>query len=361
MSVLVVTPCDLSVLVERVGLHPLMDSMIERLHRTLAEARPGAFDLRARDGFSHGPPLPGALEWMPVMQNERVATIKVVGYNPANPSLRGLPTVVATLSAFDMETGCLMAQADGVFLTAVRTGAASAVASRVLALPDSQSVGMVGCGTQAVTQLHGLSRLFPLRRVNVYDTDPAVARSFVGRVAFLGLDVRVAPLETVEAEADILVTATSVGAGEGPVIGGTKLRPHVHINAVGSDFPGKLELPLEVLRGSLVVPDFLAQARVEGECQQLAPGEEGPDLMEVVQREAEFREWRARRTVFDSTGFALEDHVALGLLMEWAEELGLGTRVELEMCPEDPRNPYLFSHAQRSGAAAVAAAAALSG
>ena len=74
-------------------------------------------------------------------------TIKVVAYQPLNSLTAGFPTIVASASLYDFATGHLVALADGVFLTALRTGAASAVVSRILAHPDSTTVGLVGAGS----------------------------------------------------------------------------------------------------------------------------------------------------------------------------------------------------------------------
>jgi ornithine cyclodeaminase/alanine dehydrogenase-like protein (mu-crystallin family) len=335
------TQADLRRLVGSVGIHTLMDEVIHDLTEALRDFDAERVEVRKREGFLlEHPGQAGVLEWMPVMRRGDTVTIKVVGYNPDNPAGYGMPTIVATNSVYDCRTGHLQAVVDGVFATALRTGAASAVASRVLARPDSKVLGLVGCGAQAVTQLHALSRVFGLERVLVYDTDPEVERTFPQRVAFLGLDVRRVPLEELEAQADILCTATSVAVGAGPVITGRGLRPHVHINAVGSDLPGKTELPLALLEQSLVCPDFLPQAVVEGECQQLPRERIGPELVTLVQTPEKFAQWRQRSTVFDSTGLALEDQVVTETLMRHARRLGLGTRVDIESISEDVMDPY---------------------
>jgi L-lysine cyclodeaminase len=347
VSTLLIRLRDIRDIVARIGLNELMDRTIAVLTEALQETPLAPGEMQPRAGFSDRR-RPSVLEWMPYRGRAgRSVTIKVVAYQPLNSSTAGLPTIVASASLYDFATGHLVALADGVFLTALRTGAASAVVSRILAHPDSTTVGLVGAGAQAVSQLHALSRVFRLREALVHDVDPGIARSFPARVAFLGVPIRVAPLEEVERGADILCTATTVAPGAGPVIRGGDLRRHVHINAIGSDLPGKTELPLDVLRASLVCPDFLEQARTEGECQQLAEGEIGPDLSELVRRPHDFRPWAERRTVFDSTGTALEDHAALGVLLEAARGLGLGRRVRLEHLPADPHNPYDFTEAHR--------------
>ena len=203
-------------------------------------------------------------------------------------------------------------------------------------------MGLVGCGCQAVTQLHALSRILDIRKVYVYDSDPASALSFPMRAAFLELDIQVVDRGDLEAASDIICTATSVPVGHGPVLQDTQLRPHVHVNAIGSDLPGKIELPLSLLKRSLVCPDFLEQALVEGECQQLQAGDIGPDIIELCANAKAYAEHRSRPTVFDSTGFAVEDHAAMNLLLGYVHELRLGSRVAIEHCPVNPKDPYDF-------------------
>ncbi len=206
-------------------------------------------------------------------------------------------------------------------------------------------LGLIGCGAQAVTQLHALSRVFALREVVAYDVDQQACRSFPARAAALGLrGVRVtaAPLDEVTRRADILCTATSVDLGCGPVFEDRELRQHVHVNAVGSDFPGKVELPLRLLKRSLVCPDFRTQAIAEGECQQLSDEEIGPSLVDLVSDAQHYADRRTQPTVFDSTGWALEDHVIVDMLVRYGNELGCGTALELEAVCEDARDPYGF-------------------
>ncbi len=146
------------------------------------------------------------------------------------------------------------------------------------------------------------------------------------------------------AEADIICTATSIDPGAGPLFANVATKPHVHINAVGSDFPGKIELPLDVLHNSFVCPDFKAQAKIEGECQQLTDEHIGPVLSEVVQQESKYSHVRNERTVFDSTGWVLEDQIVMELFMEYAKEFGLGQEMEIEITSGDAMNPYDFAN-----------------
>ncbi|MDG4795596.1 ornithine cyclodeaminase family protein [Micromonospora sp. WMMD1082] len=337
---LVIRQADMAALIDAHGRDALMDRMIERLAEALREAVLSNGHTPAREGFRRCQGSSGVLEWMPHHEPGRSVTIKTVAYTPSNPGSLGLPTILGTVARFDDITGHLVAIADGVLLTAVRTGAASAVASRLLATPESRVIGLVGAGAQAVTQLHALSRVFAFDRVLVHDTEPQHAASFADRVAFIGLPVEVAGVPEIEAESDIICTATTVPVGAGPVLPSRHLRPHVHVNAVGADLPGKVELPVHLLRTALVCPDHLGQARREGECQQLADHEIGPELT-ILSADPELaRPHQRRTTVFDSTGFALEDHVALDVVLELAVEAGLGHHVELESISGDALDPY---------------------
>jgi len=343
MDTIILTRDDIAEMVNRVGLHQLMDAIINELRETFLKFDNNLTQVRTRDGFSHFTPYPGVLEWMPVMQVDDFVVIKVVSYNPGNPLLYQVPTIISTLSLYNIRTGHLMALTDGTFATALRTGAASAIASEVLANPASEVVGLVGCGAQAVTQLHALSRLFDIKRVLAYDTDSDVLASFPERCRFLGLNIEPASRRELEEQSDIICTATSVGLDAGPVIDGVNLKPWVHINAVGSDLPRKIELPLRLLHESLVCPDYRSQAVVEGECQQLAPDAIGPELIDLVKHASDYRPYQLSKTVFDSTGFALEDKAAIQVLLAVAKEIGVGRTLPVESIAVDPMDPYSFA------------------
>lgn len=329
-----------------VGLDALMDQMIGRVTTAIRNFDSGRTLVLPRDGFQYEEPDVGLLEWMPVMHTAEMTTIKVVGYHPSNPERRNLPTILSTVSAYETETGHLAGLVDGTFLTALRTGAASAVASRCLAKSDSHIVGLVGCGAQAVTQLHALVRTFDVRQVLINDIDRTHMATFPARARTIlpdTVELREAPLGLLLQTADIVTTSTSVGIGQGPLFEDMETKPWLHINAIGSDFPGKVELPKALLRRSLVCPDHREQAVKEGECQQLEPHEIGPSLSQLLADEEAFEAYRLRTTVFDSTGWALEDRVGIQLLLDHANRLGLGLMIELEDISDDPLNPYHFS------------------
>ncbi len=107
-------------------------------------------------------------------------------------------------------------------------------------------------------------------------------------------------------------------------------------------FPGKTELPLAILRKSFVCPDFLEQAKIEGECQQLTDSEIGSNWVEIIQKPEVFVNIQNEMSVFDSTGWALEDQVVMDLFLDIACEYGIGLEIAIENVTEDAKNPYHF-------------------
>ena len=335
---------DVAAILRIVGLDNVMLQLINRMTSVFEDPATATLDVPVRSGFYYDQPASGLVEWMPLHEPGRAVFQKAVGYHPRNPVDGRLPTVIASLQKFDPRTGALLAIADGRLMTALRTGAGSAVATRYFAdLSRPVRLGLVGCGAQAVTQWHALTQVAELREIVVADRDESVARSFAERIRpfrSAPISVTISSAQDVVESADVVCTATSVEVGAGPVIPGDFGHDSIHINAVGSDLPGKTEIPIEVLRQSFVCPDFYAQAIVEGECQQLNADEIGPSILEVGQNPSAYSDTKASRTVFDSTGWAVEDWVVLDLFVELAEATELGRTVEFTGDVDDPWNPY---------------------
>ncbi len=343
MNTKIILNDDVYKIVRHVGLDAVMDEMISDLTAAMIGFDHEKYTIPVRQGFQYSKPDPGLLEWMPILAADTQITVKIVGYHPLNPEVHKLPTIMSSLYTYDMATGHLSTIVDGILLTALRTGAASALATKVLAKTDSRTLGLIGCGAQAVTQLHAISKVVDLDKVLIYDIDPAVSKTFISRTRFMDhrdIELIESDLAHLVGSADILCTQTSVGVNDGPVFDDHGLQPWTHINAVGADMPGKTEIPNTVLNRSFVCPDFLAQAVEEGECQQLSRDAIGPELVEVVKNSKRYESLRTGNTVFDSTGWALEDHVAMELIKRYADELDLGVSLPIECVSIDPKNPY---------------------
>ena len=348
---LVLSSFDIQEILRHFGVDWTMMTLVERLRIAINNYNPQKISIPVRSGFHYEKPQSGLIEWMPLYHQDGQTgkvLIKVVGYHPSNPSKFTLPTIISTISEYDTNSGHLCAVIDGVLATAIRTGAASAVASKLMAHPASSNLGLIGCGTQAVTQLHAISLCFEIERVLFYDIDPNASSSFEKRCSALNLDIDFVStnIEEIVKNSDILCTATSIDIGSGPLFSDIETKPHLHINAVGSDFPGKVEIPFDLLQKCFVCPDFIEQAIVEGECQQLERKDIGAGLVEVAQNSDKYAYLQNERSVFDSTGWALEDKVVMDLFLDCASELGLGQELEIEHRPSDTKNPYDFAEAE---------------
>ena len=216
METLILSVQDIHKIIQTISLDVFMDETITQLSKAFQEFDPHKTTIPVRSGFNYQNPHLGLIEWMPLLHQEEQVVIKVVGYHPTNPKIRNLPTILSTVSAYDTNSGHLIGLMDSTFLTAVRTGAASAVASKLMAKSESKTLGLIGCGAQAVSQLHGLSRIFDLEQVLLYDIDSLTTSSYHDRISCLdlkNLTIKSASLEELVTQADIICTATSVDVG----------------------------------------------------------------------------------------------------------------------------------------------------
>jgi len=247
------------------------------------------------------------------------AGLKWVNVHPQNPSVC-LPTVMAVIIYSDPATGYPLAVMDGTDITAYRTGAASAIASKYLARRDSKTLGLVGAGRQAYTQLTAHTALFDLKLIKVYDIAEASVQKFIHSFPQYRIEAR--PLADAMAS-DIVCTTTPARQ---PVVKKEWVLPGTHINAVGADAHGKEELEPDILNEATIIVDDLRQASTSGEINvPLDRGLLSPDrirgaLGEVVAGLKPGRRSDAEITVFDSTGLAIEDIACARLLYEKVRE-----------------------------------------
>ncbi len=342
---LVLTAANIEQIVEKVGVDQIMDQLIERTYNVFVEFSDQESIMPIRSGFNYTEPKVGLIEWMPIrdVTHEEIL-MKMVAYHPDNPKDYQLPTILSTIATYDTRTGHLKAIMDGVLPTALRTGAASAVASKLFGHPESRVLGLIGCGAQSITQLHALSRLFKFEKIMYYDSDAPTMSSFENRAAFLNLGIAFhgSSIDEIVASSDILCTATSVGVNEGPLFSNIQPKDHLHVNAVGSDFPGKIELPKALLLKSYVSPDLPEQAAIEGECQQLDAKDVGRDIISCLKMANQLEHLKQESTVFDSTGMALEDQIVADLFLLHAAEMNIGEYIYLENTNLEEKNPYSF-------------------
>ncbi len=250
---------------------------------------------------------------------------------PANPGRYGLPTIQGVVALADGENGRLLALLDSGEITRLRTGAATAVAARHLARPDSGVVTVFGCGRQSLAQVECLSQVLPLRRMYAYDRDGACARE-LARAAAETLGLESTAVDQAEAferarESDVVVTCTPARRA---FLGPAHVRAGTFVAAVGADDAAKQEIEPALLAASTVVGDVLAQCVAIGDLHHaIASGamrreDVHAELAEVVAGRKPGRTRRDEIIVFDSTGTALEDVAAAALAYERALAGGRG-------------------------------------
>ncbi len=263
--------------------------------------------------------------------------LKVVTVYPDNPSQYNLPTTIGTLLLNDPRTGALVAIMDAGFLTAMRTGAVSGVATRHLAREDARSVSVFGAGVQARTQLMAVCEVRPIERAVVYDPVQE-AREKYGAEMSERLSIPVEPVADpracVEAgNGSVIVTAS---ASKTPVFEGAWLAPGTHINGIGSHSPDGRELDTETVRRAKVVPDYAPACLAEAG-DLIIPIQEGAiteghihaGLGEVVAGLKPGRESPEEITLFKSVGLAVQDAATAALVYELARAAGVGIEVEI--------------------------------
>jgi alanine dehydrogenase len=326
--VLVLTRADL----ERV-LSPL--EVVEAMAAAFRRYGGGACEVPARSATPVG--QDGVLLTMPAAFSDgaqRGLGVKQVSVYPGNRA-RGHPTLYATYLLMDGASGKPLALLEGTYLTGIRTGATSALASRLLARPDARRVACFGAGVQARFQLLCLAALRPLDRVDVIGRNPQRARAFAESMcAALGIPVEpcVDPHRAAR-QAHLIVCATTSPT---PVVFGADLGPGTHVDAVGAFRPTDRELDGEAIRRARVVVDTYAGA-LEEAGDVLIPMGEGiidrahvrAELAEVVTGRCPGRTSDEEITVFKSVGFALEDLAAARLAYDRARAHGIGKEVNL--------------------------------
>ena len=272
------------------------------------------------DAFIHAMPA-----YIPALQ---AAGIKWVSGYPGNTE-RGLPYISGLIVLNDVETGFPYAIMDATWITAYRTGAASAVAARRLARPESETAGILACGVQGRTNLEALAALFPIQRAFAYDIRPE-ARSAYAEEMREKLGVEVIEVENPRqavVESDLVVTAGPILEHPQPTIGKGWLQPGAFASAVDFDSYWKPEALAEIDR---LVTDDLAQYhyyKSVGYFQQTR--EPDADLGDVVAGSSPGRQGPAERTMAMNLGLAMDDLAVAPEVYRRAKEKDLGTWLSL--------------------------------
>ena len=311
--------------VEDVGLSmPAIIDALESMFREKGEGRvemPPKPGIHTRpDAFIHAMPA-----YIPSLE---AAGVKWISGYPGNQE-KGLPYITGLLILNDPETGIPTAIMDATWITAQRTGAATAVAARHLARPDSTTAGILACGVQGRSNLEALACVFELRKVWVYDLHRTVAETFAEQMsAALNVEVEVVdePRRAV-VDADLVVTSGPILKRPTPVIEADWLAPGAFASPVDFDSywtGAALQQADKLATDDLGQLGYYRQAGYFG-----ATPEAYADLGQIVAGLAPGRERDDERTIAINLGLALEDMATALPVYERAVELGIGTRLPL--------------------------------
>jgi ornithine cyclodeaminase/alanine dehydrogenase-like protein (mu-crystallin family) len=236
---------------------------------------------------------------------------------------------------FSTQDGQLLAIIEADWLDAMRTGGTSAVATKYLAPPDATTVGLIGAGNQAITQLMGVCTVCPVTTAYVYSRQPQKCEVFCREMTrLLEIDVKPvsSPQQAVEG-ADILITATTASE---PVVRGKWIKPGCHINAIGSNWAQRRELDSATIqRCAFVVTDSLEQAHSEAG-DLIIPAHEGlfdwhmlHELAEIIDDPGPLRESLEDITLYKGLGVALADVATAAHIYHQACKCGIGEEIDL--------------------------------
>ena len=234
--------------------------------------------------------------------------VKVGSFWSGNPAI-GLPRHNSTIVLLDQRTGRLRAVIEAGKVNAYRTAAADAVAADLLARKDARTLAVFGSGNQAGYEIAALARIRPIEEVLVVSRPSERLDVFVEQVAQTGLNARAASAEEAVRAADIAVTATP---SREPLFDARWVRPGTHVVSMGSDGPGKHELPTDLYPRASLFCDLLTQSIQIGDFQHACEAIEAGTLKvtqigDVVEGRAPGRRSDEEITVFDSSGISLQD------------------------------------------------------
>jgi len=280
----------------------------------------------------------GVIELMPTSDGELYG-FKYVNGHPKNMK-EGLQTVTGFGLLADVDTGYPVLLTEMTVLTALRTAATSAMATKYLAPKGATTMAMIGNGAQSEFQILALKAVCGIKIVRLYDIDPEATKKCIQNLEGHGVElIPCATIEEVVEGAQIITTATAdkdmqtiltdnlVGAG-------------VHINAIGGDCPGKTELHRDIVARSSIFVEYPPQTRIEGEIQQMPDDHPVVELWQVITGAAKGRRDLAEVTLFDGVGFATEDFSALRYIQSRIKGTPFYQDLDLVADPDEPRDLF---------------------
>jgi alanine dehydrogenase len=312
-----------------------LDALVDAVQAAMIDLSAGGVSMPARVAALI-PEQDALLAAMPAyLPSTGALTSKLVTLFPRN---RDCPTHQALICCFDPGTGTPVALMDGTSVTAARTAAGSALATRLLARTGAGQVAVIGTGVQADVHARALARLPGVHTVRIAGRDPGKAQALAAKLAAGGVPAQAADsAEAAVRWADIVCTTTHAAH---PVLRREWLQPGTHVNSVGYNTSGEGELDTATIQDALLV--------VESRASALAPPPSGAvelnraiadgaidashvaaELGEIAAGLASGRTSDTQLTLYKSVGVAVQDAAAATLILASAQRRGVGTRVTL--------------------------------
>lgn len=311
-----------------------MKDCMEVVEKAFAELANGTAVLPLRINIT---PPDGLSLYMPAYLKELGAlACKIVTVYKNNPKKYNMPVIVGKVLLQDPNTGDVICIMDGGYLTAVRTGAASGVATKYLARrAKGQVAGIFGAGVQAKSQLWAVALARELSKALVYDISDEAVTSFISEMS-TKLSIEVIKADSADQlleQSDIICAATSSPT---PIFDGAKVKDGTHINGIGSHTPAARELDTTIIKRSTLIADSYEACLGEaGDI--MIPIDEGAidkshmkaELGEVITGKKPARSSDVEITLFKSNGLAIQDVATAKLVYDKAIKAGIGKKVDI--------------------------------
>ena len=297
-----------------------------RLYATGNAPAPGVLGIHSQNGVFHT--KAGILN---LKKNYFVS--KTNANFPGNVQRNGLPSIQGVITVCDADNGRFLALMDGIEITILRTGAATAVATKYLARPDAKTITICGCGNQGRVSLKAVMKVRQLEKAFVYDINEQMVIQFAEELS-KELNISIQPVSDLKEaihKSDICITCTP---SKKPFLYREYLPAGIFIAAVGADNEDKQELEPLILSSNKVVTDITAQCASMGELHHaLQMGlmnhtDVYAELGQIIAGEKRGRISDEEIIVFDSTGTALQDIASAAIVYEKAIQKNIGVRLD---------------------------------
>jgi ornithine cyclodeaminase len=299
-----------------------------------------SFDKRPRPAFHSAK---GVIELMPIA-NQEYFGCKTVNGHPAN-TLENKFCVAATGQLCKVDDGYTKMICEMTLLTALRTGATSALVSKYMAKKDSKIIKIIGCGSQSEFQILAHKAIFDITTIYYFDIDQKAMDKFANNLKGYGMKM----IQSLSSDSDLecvdIIITCIAEKSKVVLFDANMVKAGTHICGIGGDCPGKTELdPKLFTKANKIIIEFFEQTVEEGEIQNYKGDAKKivhAEIWELINKSKTSRENNSEITLYDSVGFALEDFSVMTYFDKISEELNIFESLELIPMVSDCKN--LFS------------------